>query len=180
MDRVEKMKNKAKKVILIILLLIIITSVVFVLINTGVEYDQETTENREILDNDYVEMIEVPDNAIEISERLFITHVEHIEQNKNNLLGRTIILDGVLINFENSFIGEEVYAVGRRTPGCCHPEGFAGFIILYDGDLPPEESWVSVVGTVELLNTFPDQYDAVLRVRQIRVMPERGEEWVTR
>lgn len=172
--------KKIKKILLIIVLLIIIALVVFVLINAGREEEHESISSDDNEAIEYVEMIDLPDNAIEISERLFITHVEHIEQNKENLLGRTIVLEGVLIAFDNDFIGDQVYAAGRRTPGCCHPEGFAGFILLYDEDLPPEESWVSVVGTVEIINTFPGQYDAALRVKQIRVLPDRGEEWVTR
>ena len=76
--------------------------------------------------------------------------------------------------------GETIYAVGRSTFGCCGDDGFAGFIIEYDGVVPEEDEWIGIVGTLAVRNTQQGQQYPVVVVDELTVKQERGLEFVTR
>lgn len=72
---------------------------------------------------------------------------------------------------------KRIPAVYRRGPGCCGNDGWGGFLLFYDGELPKENDWIEVVGTPEIVKK--DQFvELFLNVTSIQVLNQRGSEFV--
>ena len=64
--------------------------------------------------------------------------------------------------------------------GCCGDDGFAGFIIEYDGEVPPENEWVGIVGMLEVRTPPQGRPYPVIVVEELTIKEIRGLEFVTR
>ena len=65
-------------------------------------------------------------------------------------------------------------------PGCCGDDGFAGFIIEYDGEFPLEDEWVGIVGILEARTPPQGRTYPVIIVEELIIKEQRGLEFVTR
>lgn len=115
--------------------------------------------------------------VLDISENMFLTQINDIYLNIEQYEDTTIKVEGmygVLVSNETS---EEFGVVYRNGPGCCGNDGWGGFFLNYDGELPQEDEWIEVIGTPELVHNgvYADLY---LNVTSLQVKQERGAEFV--
>ncbi|MCL2382674.1 MAG: hypothetical protein FWC79_00420 [Oscillospiraceae bacterium] len=115
------------------------------------------------------------DGIMDIRERTFNRQISDIRLNPGTYIGETIRMEGLIFDFGFAGLGE-IYGVGRNGPMCCGKDGFIGLFVEYDGRMPDEDEWVSVVGTIEMSDQF--RGEPILRISQITVMDERGQEYV--
>ncbi len=117
-------------------------------------------------------------NIMEIREKMFIAQIEDIYYNIEDFKDKYIKIEGMysVVEPEEGDIGK-VHFVYRNAPGCCGNDGWAGFMLNYDGEYPNTNDWIQVVGTPEIIKNgvYEDLY---LNVISIEVMEERGAEFV--
>lgn len=121
------------------------------------------------------------DSVIEIPEDYFLTQVNDIYTNAEDYLGRTLKYQGI---FEKSTYGEgdnqeQIMYVFRNSPGCCGNDGTAGFEVLWDGDMPKQESWVEVEGVLQSYEDADGNKFLQLKVDSLNVLKECGKEFVS-
>lgn len=143
---------------------------------------QTNTDNSEKIDTN--ENLNTSDkiidnkNIIEIREKMFIAQIEDIYYNIEDFKDKYIKIEGMysVVEPEEGDIGK-VHFVYRNAPGCCGNDGWAGFMLNYDGEYPNTNDWIQVVGTPEIVKNgvYEDLY---LNVISIEVMEERGAEFV--
>jgi zinc transport system permease protein len=118
------------------------------------------------------------DEYIEIKDRLFVAQVNDIYLNAEDYLGKTIHYEGIFSAEFYSDLDATYYFVIRYGPGCCGTDANPGFEVAWDGEYPAPDEWVSVTGALESYQE--DGYDYLrIRLSEIEVMDERGEEYVS-
>lgn len=113
----------------------------------------------------------------EIREKMFLTQINDIYLNIDDYKDKTIKVEGlygILVSYDSDV---EYGVVYRNGPGCCGNDGWGGFFLNYDGELPEEDEWIVVIGTPELVQdgAYTDLY---LNVISLQVKEERGAEFV--
>lgn len=118
-------------------------------------------------------------DVLEIGEKLFVTQINDIYFHFDDYRDKTIIVEGMYGALFSPDGDDRLPAVYRRSPGCCGNDGWAGFLLQYDGEYPAENEWIRVTGTPELKTDtlFMNLY---LNVSSIEVREERGLEFVIR
>ena len=117
------------------------------------------------------------EKVLVIGEKMFITQINEIYYNFESYKDKTIVVEGMYALFYNFDGTENIPAVYRNGPGCCGNDGWGGFFLKYDGDLPQDNDWIKVTGTPILLsNGYYD--DLYLDVTNIEVLTDRGAEFV--
>ncbi|MBR0598285.1 hypothetical protein [Sinanaerobacter chloroacetimidivorans] len=114
--------------------------------------------------------------TMEISEEMFVTQINDIYVNTDDYMNKNIKLQGFYLISE--YDGKYYNNVVRNGPGCCTTDSLAGFEFYWDGDLPEENDWIEVVGTLEWLEEDGIEY-LCLNLSSLTVMEERGLETVT-
>ena len=117
-------------------------------------------------------------DIFEIREKMFIAQIEDIYYNIEDFDGKYIKVEGMYSVVEpEGEITESVHFVYRNAPGCCGYDGWAGFLLNFDGVFPNQNDWIQVIGTPEIVKNgmFEDLY---LNVISIEVKDERGAEYV--
>ncbi|MCL2205993.1 MAG: hypothetical protein FWB82_05680 [Treponema sp.] len=116
--------------------------------------------------------------AVEISERMFATHVNHINLNPFDYMGRTIRLEGIFVNY-NAALGfnEPLYVVYRNfSDGCCVMR--IGFEVQWpEGTArppPADHSWVEVIGVIRMRGFI------YIELTSLTVLNRRGAAVVSR
>jgi putative membrane protein len=114
--------------------------------------------------------------AITITEKMYVSYINDIYTNPEKYLGKRIQIEGMYtLNYydETDTTYHYVYRVG---PGCCGNDGsMCGFEFLTTGDLPVENDWIEVVGTLEQYEENGDVY-LTLNDSTVTVKQERGKE----
>ncbi len=187
-----------KKTIMIIILIFFVIGIVFIFVNANklAEEKISSTENNlssETLQTDIVEentteksegiirrttqKVE-PDmnNILEIKDNFFIQQTNDMYYNLKDYLGKTIKIEGFVTNYKDNN-GDICYGVVRNTPGCCGADGLAGVDIRCDGEYPPIDTWVEVIGVMGKDNTYDSDIPAI-QVTSIREK-EEGTTFVT-
>lgn len=120
---------------------------------------------------------ETSSDVLEISEKMFLTQINDIYYNFDTYKDKTIIVEGMYTLLYSWDGSERIPGVYRRGPGCCGNDGWGGFFLKYDGELPEENDWVRVTGIPELEvgESFINLY---LNVISMEVKEERGAEFV--
>lgn len=121
------------------------------------------------------------DEVLEITEDLFLTQVNDIYTNPDNYLGRKIKYQGIFetMPYEEDGQNLELLYVFRNSPGCCGNDGTAGFEVVWDGEVPPQDSWVEVEGTLKTLKDKDGNQYLQLKLDSLNVLKERGKEFVS-
>lgn len=130
-------------------------------------------------------VVELPDldsgeesSVLEIGEKMFITQINDIYYNFQDYADKTIIVEGMYTMFA-SWDGESAYpGVYRLGPGCCGNDGWGGFMLYYDGELPQDNDWIRVTGTPELVEDEDGYTSLFLNVTSLTIQEERGAEFV--
>lgn len=117
-------------------------------------------------------------DTITINEKVFITQINDIYLNFEDYKNKTIIVEGMYSVFESTVSDAVSPVVYRNGPGCCNNDGWAGFLLKYDGKLPKENDWIKVTGTPFLDNTEHGYTNLYLDVVSIEVLEKRGAELV--
>ncbi len=115
--------------------------------------------------------------VLEIGEKLFITQINDMYYNFQDYEDKTIIVEGMYALFVNGE-GGSYPGVYRLGPGCCGNDGWGGFMLYYDGELPQENDWIRVTGTPELVKDEKGYSSLFLHVSSLVIMDERGAEFV--
>lgn len=132
-----------KKVFMIFLLIAFICAIVtvFIIINNNsvakISEQTNTTDTKATAD-----MITITDN-------FFIQQTDDVYYNMDEYIGKTIKIEGLIYPYLDSN-RNTYYAVVRNSPGCCGNDGLAGIDIRYDGEYPEKNTWVEVIGTIEI------------------------------
>lgn len=116
--------------------------------------------------------------VFEIKEKMFIAQCNDIYLNPEDYKNKIIKLEGMYNEYTDEETNETYFSVYRNGPGCCGNDGVAGFEILYDGTAPNLNDWIEVVGTVDIIKDEDNYEYIVLRVSELTVLDERGEEFV--
>ncbi len=117
-------------------------------------------------------------NVIEISEEVFIAQINDIYYNFECYADKTIVVEGMYSVFYAWDEQLSCPGVYRNGPGCCGNDGWGGFMLNYDGDLPQDNDWIRVTGTPELVTAYDGYVDLFLNVTSLEVLDVRGAEFV--
>ena len=117
------------------------------------------------------------DGVIEISERMFIQRCADIFNNPEDYKDKIIRIEGMYTNYLDGD-GASYNCVYRNTPGCCGDDGMAGFEFNYDGEMPAENDWIEVEGTLYVKSTGPVSNEIRIIASKLTIKEERGEEFV--
>ena len=116
--------------------------------------------------------------TVEISERMFATHINHINLNPLDYVGRTIRLQGIFVNY-NTALGfdEPLYVVYRTfSDGCCVMR--IGFEVQWPEwaarPPPADDSWVEAVGVLRMRGFV------YIELTSLTVLARRGADVVRR
>ena len=116
--------------------------------------------------------------TVEVVEELFVTQINDIYINTDDYMNKNIKLQGFYLISE--YNGNYYDNVVRNGPGCCTTDSLAGFEFYWDGQLPEENDWIEVVGTLEWITDEDDGVEYLrLNLSSLTVMEERGLETVT-
>ncbi len=120
------------------------------------------------------------ENVLYIKQNLFNMQIADIYYAFKRYADRKIVIQGM---YARLTIGDnpDVPTVYRRGTGCCGNDGWGGFLLELpdDGSIeePERDAWIEVVGTPEL-KTHGLYYNLYLKVESIKVLDERGAEYV--
>lgn len=117
-------------------------------------------------------------DQIVINEKVFITQINDIFYNFEDYEDKIIVVEGMYSVFESSISDATSPVVYRNGPGCCNNDGWAGFLLKYDGELPEENEWIRVTGTPLLENTEEGYSNLYLNVEKLEILNTRGVELV--
>ncbi len=117
-------------------------------------------------------------SILEITEKMFITQINDIYYNFDDYKDRTVAVEGMYAVFYAWDENLASPAVFRYGPGCCENDGWGGFMLDYDGELPEEDDWIRVVGVPKLVTAYDGYIDLYLDVDSIEILDVRGEEYV--
>lgn len=114
---------------------------------------------------------------IEIKDKLFIATMNDIYTNLDEYGDITVTFEGNLVrgSFDDpDYEGIEYPFVYRLGPGCCYNDTFAGMYLEYDGQIPPDDSWVRVSGKPFYFehNGFTELF---LKADKVEVLEKRGQ-----
>lgn len=119
------------------------------------------------------------DDTIEIKENVFISQINDIYFNFDDYKDKTIIVEGIYSIFESAVSDMTSAVVYRNGPGCCDNDGWAGFLLKYNGEIKPKENdWIRVTGTPELEKTEEGYVNLYLNVSDMQICDKRGLETV--
>ena len=120
-----------------------------------------------------------------IKEKMFIAQVNDIYTNRNDYMGKTIMLEGL---FKYGEYGDRTYCfVIRNGPGCCGDDGEVGFEVSWNepskftGEerpaYPKPDDWVQAQG---VLKRYVEDGTGFLYLDlvELNVMEKRGQEFV--
>ncbi|MDR2504875.1 MAG: hypothetical protein LBD16_02080 [Oscillospiraceae bacterium] len=119
-------------------------------------------------------------DAIDITEKMFLTQTMDIYTNTEDYLGKTIRYEGIFGQYSATLNGEPITysSVFRYGPSCCVGDQTVGFEVAWDDAYPKENAWVEVVGVLEEYDEEGSTY-LRLRLSSLNVKDKRGLETVT-
>lgn len=143
---------------------------------------EETSEVAETAsihgDVEIIDAAAIEGDVIEISENVFITQINDIYMNIEDYEDNIIVVEGMYALFGSYTQADTYPGVYRLGPGCCGNDGWGGFMLKYDGELPEENDWIKVTGTPILETTDDGLVNLFLDVISLEIMQERGAEFV--
>jgi len=140
--------------------------------NTSSETQEDTASTGSGLTN-----LAQDGDMIEITEKMFVTYINEVYTNTDDYIGKTIKIEGMYTAEEyETNIYHYVY---RSGPGCCGSDGsMCGFEFTYDGEMPEDNDWIEVVGTLRTYEENGNTYLS-LEAQSVTVMDTRGAEIVS-
>ena len=129
------------------------------------------------------------DNVHHITERMFVTQINHIALNQRNYMGRTLRFEGIFRHMH--WDGRDFFHVFRFGPGCCSPQDEIGFEVSWDPnhqgfytitgerEYPNTGDWVEVIGELSRYEIFGFPI-LFIALSELNVLETRGAEFVIR
>jgi putative membrane protein len=118
--------------------------------------------------------------VIELTEKMYVTYINEIYTNYDDYIGRTIKLQGMFGSEYYDANKTTYYYVYRVGPGCCGNDGsMCGFEFTWDGEMPQDNDWIQVVGTLNKYDLDGQTY-LTLKASSVTKMAVRGAENVYR
>ena len=113
---------------------------------------------------------------IVIHDKLFIATLNDIYTNLDDYGDILVTFEGNLVrgSFDDpDFADTEYPFVYRLGPGCCYNDLYAGMYLEYDGNIPPDDTWVKVSGKPFYFehNGFTELF---LKVESLEIMEKKG------
>lgn len=113
---------------------------------------------------------------IVIHDKLFVATLNDIYTNLDDYGDILVTFEGNLVrgSFDDpDFAGTEYPFVYRLGPGCCYNDLYAGMYLEYDGNIPPDDTWVKVSGKPFYFehNGFTELF---LKVESLEIMEKKG------
>ena len=117
---------------------------------------------------------------VDITEKMYVTYINEIYLNTEDYLGQTIRIQGMYKPYIDENTGLTYYYVYRTGPGCCGNDGsMCGFEFTWDGDMPNDNDWIEVVGSLRSYDDEDGWTYLTLDSKSVTVMvEERGAESV--
>lgn len=116
---------------------------------------------------------------VDITEKMYVTYINEIYLNTEDYLGKTIRLQGMYKPYIDENTGLTYYYVYRTGPGCCGNDGdMCGFEFTWDGDMPKDDDWIEVVGSLRSYEDDDGWVYLTLDSKSVTIMEERGAESV--
>jgi len=120
----------------------------------------------------------IPDDVINITEKMYVTYINEIYTNTSDYIGKTIKIEGMFDAYLDESNGTTYYYVYRTGPGCCGNDGaMCGFEFTYNGKMPNEKDWIEVIGKLRQYTENGNSY-LTLDAQSLTVKNERGAETV--
>ncbi|QOX63873.1 hypothetical protein FRZ06_11280 [Anoxybacterium hadale] len=113
---------------------------------------------------------------VDITEKMYVAYINEIYVNTPDYIGQNIRIQGMFQAYTDETTGLTYYYVYRVGPGCCGNDGsMCGFEFTWNGDLPKDNDWIEVIGS---LRTYEDDGWSYLTLdaSSVTVMKERGAE----
>lgn len=124
-----------------------------------------------------VQIADKDGEIIDITEKMYVAYINEIYVNTDDYLGKTLRIEGMYT--ASDYEGTTYYYVYRVGPGCCGNDGsMCGFEFTYDGEMPKDNDWVRVTGTLESYEEGGFNY-LTIKADCVEVLPERGAEVVS-
>ena len=118
--------------------------------------------------------------TIELTETMYVTYINEIYTNYDDYIGRTVKLEGMYTSEYYEPSDATYYYVYRVGPGCCGNDGsMCGFEFTWDGEMPKDNDWIEVVGTLNKYDLDGQTY-LTIKASSVTVKTERGAENVYR
>jgi zinc transport system permease protein len=117
------------------------------------------------------------EKGLDIKEKFFITQINDIYLNPNNYLGTKIRYEGIFDVYDIED-GKKFYSVFRYGPGCCGPDAYAGFEIIWEDkskEYPRPNDWVEVIGVLEMYEADKAKFLRI-KLSSLKVLEKRGKE----
>jgi len=119
-------------------------------------------------------------DVIELTEKMYVTYINEIYTNYDDYIGRTIKLQGMFSSDYYEANKTTYYYVYRVGPGCCGNDGsMCGFEFTWDGEMPQDNDWIEVIGTLNKYDLDGQTY-LTLKASSVTKMAVRGAENVYR
>ena len=119
-----------------------------------------------------------PDDSsidILISDDTFITQLDYIITNIDDFIGKRIKVQGILTTIENNrFIVVRLYDMAHEDHS---HEITVGINAEYDGEIPPESTWVSITGIIKK-SQIDSRILPIVDVEKIQTYDTYGQEKV--
>lgn len=109
--------------------------------------------------------VETYQKVLTIKETIFVSTIDSIYLACEKYMSEYsyIKIEGLIMP-QTDTSGTSYTWVARYGPGCCGSGTKPGFIIIYDGEIPDEDSWVEVVGTIQLASSGDPIYNYLLNL----------------
>jgi uncharacterized membrane protein YcgQ (UPF0703/DUF1980 family) len=127
-----------KKILMIFVLIIFVALIITALVLTNNKVEEQQSNKDE----------ERPKDVIEITDNYFIQQTDDVYVNINDYVGKKIKLEGFVYPYLDQY-GKTLYAIVRRSPGCCGDDGIVGLDVINEDGFPEKDTWVEVIGIVQ-------------------------------
>ncbi len=118
------------------------------------------------------------ENLVELTEKLYVTYINEIYTNYPDYIGRTIRLQGMFASEYYQPNDTTYFYVYRIGPGCCGNDGdMCGFEFTWDGQMPADNDWIEVTGTLDEYELDGQTY-LTLKAAAVEKQAQRGSEMV--
>ncbi|MDF2653991.1 MAG: hypothetical protein K0R19_465, partial [Bacillota bacterium] len=116
------------------------------------------------------------DVDVDITEKMYVAYINDIYVNTPDYIGQNIRIQGMFQSYTDENTGLTYYYVYRVGPGCCGNDGsMCGFEFTWSGDLPQNNDWIEVIGSLRTYEEDGWTY-LTLDASSVTVMKERGAE----
>lgn len=140
----------------------------------------------------------VEESTVEVAKEPFVMDETQFMKQLNNIFyylesyqDRDIVVEGYFgyphVHLQEEGIAADEHmshdgdapAVYRNSPGCCGHDGWAGFLLDYQGEYPEEGAWIKVIGKPDVVRNEQGGFSLSLSVSSIEVLETKGLDFVT-